>query len=98
MVILAIVNQKGGVGKTTVALGLAAVAGRRGLDTVVVDLDPQANATSGMGVWNPPRTVDHALAAERPGALADVVIPSAWDPSLFVKTPRLVPSSPGLSQ
>jgi chromosome partitioning protein len=98
MVILAVVNQKGGVGKTTVALGLAAVAGRRGLDTIVVDLDPQANATSGMGVWSSPVTVDHALAAERPGAVAEAIVESAWDPSLFVKTPRLVPSSPALSQ
>lgn len=98
MVTVAIVNQKGGVGKTTVALGLAAMAGRRGLRTVVVDLDPQANATSGMGVWEPSVTVDAALASERSGALSDVLVDSGWDPALFLEPPRLVPSSPSLAQ
>ena len=78
MTTLAVVNQKGGVGKTTVALGLAAVAARRDLSVVVVDLDPQANATSGMGVWSPVSTVAHGLAADADGALigvdADLVI------------------------
>jgi chromosome partitioning protein len=98
MVTLAVVNQKGGVGKTTVALGLAAVAGRRGLDTVVVDLDPQANATTGLGVWNPEATVDRALEADQPGILASLVQPSGWDPALFSVPPRVVPSSPRLAQ
>jgi len=98
MVTVAIVNQKGGVGKTTVALGLAAMAGRRGLSTVVVDLDPQANATSGMGVWEPAVTVDAAIASERPGALAEALVDSGWDPALFERAPRIVPSSPALAQ
>jgi len=98
MVTVAIVNQKGGVGKTTVALGLAAMAGRRGLRTVVVDLDPQANATSGMGVWEPSVTVDAALASERSGALAEALVDTGWDPALFLEPPRLVPSSPALAQ
>ena len=98
MVTLAVVNQKGGVGKTTVALGLAAVAGRRGLDTVVVDLDPQANATSGMGVWNAESTVDRALDGDQPGILSSLVQPSGWDSSLFSAPPRVVPSSPRLAQ
>ena len=54
-------------GKTTVALGLAAAASHRGARVLVVDLDPQANATSGLGVWEPASTVDAALESDRPG-------------------------------
>ena len=94
---IAMANQKGGVGKTTVTLGLAAVAARRGLDVVVIDLDPQANATSGMAVWQPAATVADALGAERDGALATVLVACGWDPELFEVVPRLAPSSPALA-
>jgi chromosome partitioning protein len=81
--IVAVANQKGGVGKTTTAINLAASIASRGFRVLLVDFDPQGNASSGSGF--PRDRVEHtiydALVGEIP--LAEVVRPTEMQ-GLFV--------------
>jgi len=78
--ICAVVNQKGGVGKTAVTLGLASALRQRGRKVLVVDMDPQANAIAGLGVTGEPETltIGDALAAAAPGIAADDITATGW--------------------
>ncbi len=83
---VAILNQKGGVGKTTLTLGLASAAWASQTRTLVVDLDAQANATWSLGVdpsVNNLGTGD-ALRADKAGAAADMIVPSGWGDDIWL--------------
>jgi len=77
--VIAIVNQKGGVGKTTTALNLGAAIAERGSPVLVIDIDPQANCTSGLGLdpRRARRTVYDLLAGE--ARVDEVAIATAVD-------------------
>lgn len=71
-------SLKGGVGKTTVALGLASAAFSRGLRTLVVDLDPQSDVSTGMDV-NPEGFANVADVLEKPKSVRTAIAPSGWN-------------------
>ena len=88
--VIAIANQKGGVGKTTTAINLGAALAKQDMWTLVIDCDPQANTTGGMGFPRDPtrRSIYHALMYDVP--LKDLVIKGA------VEGLHLIPSEKNL--
>ena len=87
--IIAVVNQKGGVGKTTTAVNLTAALKELGVKVLLCDFDPQANATSGLGVDK--RKIKHSV--------YDVTINAVPAAEAIVKTPYgdVLPSSADLA-
>ena len=88
--IIAVANQKGGVGKTTTVVNLAAVMAARKKTVLVIDLDPQANATSGLGV-EPKSGVSLYAALVDSNALDDVIVGTT------VENVNIIPSEVNLA-
>ena len=75
MKIIAIANQKGGVGKTTTAVNLSAALAERGRKVLLIDVDSQANATQTLGIEvNEGGSIYHALIGEK--RLQDLIVPA----------------------
>ncbi len=89
--IFAVVNQKGGVGKTTTAVNLCAELGQAGKKVLLCDLDPQANATSGVGQDRNNREANVYRVLTGEIALAAAVQPTAFE------NLELLPSHPDLT-
>jgi|ERR1051325_50381 chromosome partitioning protein len=79
--IISLANQKGGVGKTTTAINLGASLAACERSVLLIDLDPQANATSGVGISNVEKSMYDVLVEDTP--LRDIVVPTEL-PTLFV--------------
>ncbi|MCI1675917.1 MAG: AAA family ATPase [Ancrocorticia sp.] len=90
--IIAVANQKGGVGKTTTAVNIAAALADGGLNVLVVDADPQANATTALGVEHKEGMLSLYDVMEGRAGLLDIVGRNARHPRLLI-----APSSIDLS-
>src|ERR1700744_5578705 len=81
--ILTVANQKGGVGKTTTAINLGTALAAIGEQVLLIDLDPQGNASTGLGVDRKSRVSSSYDALVGDKTLAEIIVPTAV-PRLFI--------------
>lgn len=81
---VSVLSLKGGVGKTSVVLGLAGAARARGLRCIVVDLDPQGNATAALAPAQVRFTMNDVLSGEASSSAADALSVSGWGHNVLV--------------
>ena len=79
MQVLSVSSLKGGVGKTTIALGIASAALDRGINTLFVDLDPQCDATTGLAAVNDyPESCADVLSSPKPSIVKKAIVEAKW--------------------
>lgn len=98
-VVISVTNQKGGVGKTTSAVNIAYYVAKQGLKTLLIDFDPQGNATSGLGFDKQSLEGTMADVILESKSLADIILPTNHK-NLFLAptTPHLANTEVELAQ